>query len=155
MLLPKPCCLFLLFIHSFSCHFHFWSFVINLILLSFVLCVSISVTRWPSRWDGHDVKQHKGGRSFSDRPWPAIYTWPLQEIVHSTQQEPCHQREGAHSPSPAEHSEGESRSSGVIQHTRVHMSHVQTQARRWNIEILTHLHSFTFALVINTQIKWM
>lgn len=70
---------------------------------SLQLCFPICVLR-TSRWDGHDVKQHKGRRSFSDRPRAAVYARPLQEIVHSAQQEPCHQWEGAHAPGPAEHS---------------------------------------------------
>lgn len=62
-------------------------------------------------WNGHDDEQHKGGRRVSDRTGAAGHSWPLQEIFHSTLQEPGDQREGSHTPDPAEHSQGECRPS--------------------------------------------
>lgn len=64
-----------------------------------------------SGWDGCDDEQHKGRRRISDGTGAAVHSWPLQEIFHSTLQEPGHQWEGSHSPDPAEHPEGEHRQS--------------------------------------------
>lgn len=62
-----------------------------------------------SGWDGRDDEQHKGRRRVSDRTGAAVHSWPLQEIFHSTLQEPSDQWEGSHTPDPAEHSQGECR----------------------------------------------
>lgn len=62
-----------------------------------------------SGWDGRDDEQHKGRRRVSDRRGTAVHPWPLQEIFHSTLQEPSDQWKGSHTPDPAEHSQGDYR----------------------------------------------
>lgn len=119
----------------------------SLVALMLPPCLCLApVTRRDSRRDGHDVKQHKGRRRFPDRPWTAVYAWPLQEIVHSTQQEPCHQWEGAHAAGSPEHPEGEQRN---------HLAHGSASQVTPPCPNPSHMMTYWHRSITFTLLQWL